>query len=99
VLTKHLHENDNDELKCDMSIENIEVKIAPKVIENEIVIRSPSVVHKPKNKIKIRMVKTKVTVKKSLPENPANTLHNLEEVCEAERALNIDLDLYQMEDF
>lgn len=82
-----------------MDIENIEVKIAPKVIEDEIVICSPIVVHKPKNKIKIRMVKTKVTAKKSLLDDPANTLHNLEEACEAEKALNIDLDLYQMEDF
>jgi hypothetical protein len=45
------------------------------------------------------MVKTKVTVKKSRLEKATSHLYDLEDSCGPEKTLNIDLGLYQMEDY
>ena len=65
------------------------------------VIGGSDVVRKPKAaKMKVRMDKSKVTVKKtSKLENATARLYDLEDTCEPEKPLNIDLGLYQMEDY
>jgi hypothetical protein len=97
ALTKNLHE---DALKLHLSIEEIKVEVTPKIIDNTLVLGAPSVIGKPKSKMKVnRMVKAKVTVKKSRLEKVTSHLYDLDDSCGPERTLNIDLGLYQMEDY
>lgn len=62
-------------------------------------IGAPHVMGKPHAKGKNRMVKAKVTIKKSRLERATSHLYDLEDSCTVEKTLNIDLDIYQMEDF
>ena len=97
ALTKHLHD---DALKLHLSIEEIKIEVTPKVIDNTLVLDAPSDIGKPKGKMKVnRMVKAKVTVKKSRLEKATSYLYDLENSCGPEKMLNIDLGLYQMEDY
>jgi len=98
-LTKQIHDNIHDDLKCDLSIDDVKVEVESKIIDEHMVIGSTQVMKKPKGKIKIRMVKEKVTVKKSRLEKVTSHLYDLEDSCGPEKILNIDLGLYQMEDF
>jgi hypothetical protein len=98
-LTKQIHDNIHDDLKCDLSIDDVKVEAESKIIDEHMVIGSTQVMKKPKGKIKMRMVKEKVTVKKSRLEKVTSHLYDLEDSCGPEKILNIDLGLYQMEDF
>lgn len=93
ALTKHVH----DELKCNLSVED--AKVEPTIIESPLTITQPQIVHKPKGKVKVRMVKPKVTTKKSRLDRATSCLYDLEDSHGPEKALNIDLGLYQMEDY
>ena len=87
-MTKH------DELKCHLIIED--AKVVPQIIDNTpLVISAPHVI-KAKSK---RMVKAKVTTKKSRIDRATSHLYDLEDSHGPESALNIDLGLYQMEDY
>jgi hypothetical protein len=94
-LTKHLH----DELKCNLTIED--AKLEPTLIDNSLAIAAPTrIVCKPKStKVKTRVVKAKMTTKKSRLDRATANLYDLEDSHGPEKALNIDLGLYQMEDF
>jgi hypothetical protein len=95
VLTKHVH----DDLKCNLTVEDAKVELAqvkPALIDNSLVIAAPSIVTQPK---KVRMVKAKVTPKKSRLDKATSHLYDLEDCHGPEKSLNIDLGLYQMEDF
>ncbi len=94
-MTKHIH----DELKCNSPLDDAKVEVAPQIIDNSVMISAPHVMGKSQNKVKTRMVKAKVTAKKSRLERATSHLYDLEDTCRAEKTLNIDLDLYQMEDF
>jgi hypothetical protein len=97
ALTKHLHD---DALKLNLSFEDVKVEVTPKIIDNTLVLGTPSVIGKSKSKIKVnRMVKGKVTVKKSRLEKATSHLYDLENSYGPEKTLNIDLGLYQMEDY
>ena len=95
-MTKHLHE---DALKSHLSIDDIKVEVAPKIIDNTMVIGAPNMMHKPKGKMKVRMDKAKVTPKKSRLEKATSHLYDLEDSHGPEKTLNIDFGLYQMEDY
>ena len=95
-MTKHLHE---DSLKCPIGIDDLKVEVVPKLISTPMVLGTPHINPKPKNKMKTRMVKAKVTPKKSRLEKATSHLYDLEDSCGPEKVLNIDLGLYQMEDF
>ena len=96
-MTKQLHD---DALKINLSIEDVKVEVTPKIIDDALVLGTPSVIGKPKSKMKVnRMVKAKVTVKKSRLEKATSHLYDLEDSCGPEKTLNIDLGLYQMEDY
>jgi hypothetical protein len=70
------------------------------MIDNSMVIGGSGIVRKPKNKVKVGVAKSKMTPKKaSRLDKATNCLYDLEEAHEPERALNLDLDLYQMEDY
>ena len=95
-MTKNVHE---DALKP-LCIDDAKIEVSPKMIDNSVVIGGSHVVRKPKNKMNIRMVKNKMPVKKtSRLEKATRCLYDLEEGHEPEKPLNIDLGLYQMEDY
>jgi hypothetical protein len=96
ALTKNINE---DSLKLNLSIEDAKVEVIPKIIDNTLVLGASNVMRKPKGKMKVRMVKAKVTVKKSRLEKATSHLYDLEDSCGPEKPLNIDFGLYQMEDF
>jgi len=96
ALTKHLHE---DALKCHLSVEDIKIEVTPKIIDNTMVLGAPSIMPKPKEKMKTRMEKAKMTAKKSRLEKATSHLYDLENSCGPEKPLNIDFGLYQMEDY
>jgi hypothetical protein len=97
ALTKHVHD---EALKAPFTIEDAKVEVAPKIIDNSMVIGGSHIVRKPKNKMNVRMVKNKVPVKRtSRLERAIQHLYDLEEAHEPGKPLNIDLGLYQMEDY
>ena len=64
------------------------------------IIGDEQIVPKPKNKMKVRMVKSKMSVKKtSRLDKATNNLYDLEDAHGPEKPLNIDFGLYQMEDY
>jgi hypothetical protein len=91
ALTKHVHD---DALKCHLSVE-----VAPEIIDNSMVIGGSRIMHEPKGKMKVRMVKSKMTVKRSRLEKATHHLYDLEETHGPEKPLNIDFGIYQMEDY
>jgi hypothetical protein len=95
VLTKPIH----DELKCSLTLEDEKVEVAPQIIHNTIQIGTTHIMHKPKEKMKVRVVKAKVPVKRSRLEKVTSHLYDLEDCNGPEKRLNIDFDLYQMEEY
>ncbi len=96
-MTKHItHE---DALKTPLSIEDGKIEVAHKILDPSLVIGGSQVVRKPKT-AKVRMEKTKMSPKKtSRLENATAHLYDLEDAHEAEKPLNIDFGLYQMENY
>lgn len=95
-MTKQVHD---EALRYHIAVEDPKVEVAPQIIDNRMVIAGPRIVRKTKGKVKVRMVKAKVTAKKSGLEKATSQLYDLEEDCAPEKPLNIDLGLYQMEDY
>ena len=95
-MTKHLHE---DAIKP-LGIEDVKIEIIPETIDHSLVMGGGQIVRKPKNKMKVRMVKSKMPVKKtSRLDKATNLLYDLEDAYGPEKPLNIDFGLYQMEDY
>ena len=95
-MTKNVHE---DAIKP-LCIDDVKIEVSPKMIDNSVVIGGSQVVRKPKNKMNARMVKNKMPVKRtSRLERATQHLYDLEDAHEPEKPLNIDLGLYQMEDY
>jgi hypothetical protein len=98
-LTKHTSVHD-EALKNQLTIEDVKVEVVPRMIDNSMVMGGSHIVRKPKSKMKVRMVKSKVPVKRtSRLEKATQHLYDLEEANEPEKPLNIDFGLYQMEDY
>ena len=98
-MTKHASLHD-EAIKNTLTIEDVKVEAVPKMIDNSMVMGGSQIVHKPKSKIKVRMVKSKMPVKRtSRLEKAIQHLYDLEDAHEPEKPLNIDLGLYQMEDY
>jgi uncharacterized membrane protein YjjP (DUF1212 family) len=96
ALIKHLPE---DVLKS-LGIEDVKVEVVPKTIDHSMVIGGGQIVRKPKNKTKVRMVKSKMPVKRiSRLDKATDHLYDLEDAHGPEKPLNIDFGLYQMEDY
>ena len=88
----------DEALKNPLIIEDVKVEVVPKMIDNSMVMGGSRIVRKPKNKMKVRMVKSKVPVKRtSRLEKAMQHLYDLEDAHEPEKAFNIDFGLYQME--
>ena len=96
-MTKHLPE---EALKVPFGLEDAKVEVAPKNIAHSMVIGSPNNFRTPKGKMKVRTVKSKMTVKRtSRLEKATHHLYDLEDTHGPEKPLNIDFGLYQMEDY
>jgi len=95
-LTKQV----SDDLKCHLTVEDAEVDVKPEVIDNTLVIAAPHIVPQHESsKIEVRIVKPKMTTKKSNLEKATSHLYDLEDSHGAEKCIDIDLGLYQMEDY
>ena len=98
-MTKPLSVND-EVLKNPFSIEDAKVEVIPKMIGDSMAINGSQMDHKPKSKMKVTMIKPKTPVKRTSRLCKATqNLFNLEETNDLEKPLNIDLNLYQMEDY
>jgi hypothetical protein len=89
-LTKHLN---------DLAVDELKVEVMPKIIDNTIMLNAANMTQKPKGKMKVRMVKAKVTPKRSRLEKATSHLYDLENSVGPEKPLNIDFGLYQMENY
>ncbi len=78
----------------------MKVEVVPKMIDNSMVISGPHMSPKHKNKMKVGLAKSKMAPKRtSRLDKATEYLYDLEGAHEAEKPLNIDLGLYQMEDY
>ncbi len=96
-MTKHLQE---ESLKC--HLDDAKIEVVPQTIDNSMVLCGGHVhvAAKPDGKLKVRMVKPKVNIaKKTRLGKVTQELYDLESGSEPEKVLNIDLGLYQMEDY
>jgi hypothetical protein len=96
VLTKPLHD---DALKSPLDIDDVKIEVVPKNINPAMVLAVPNITRKPKEKMKVRMVKSKVTTRKSRLEKATSHLYDLEDCSGPEKTLDIDFGLYQMEEY
>jgi hypothetical protein len=95
-LTKHLPE---DILKP-LGIDELKIEIVPKQIDHSMVIGGSQIERKPKGKMKVRTVKSKMPAKRvSRLDKATASLYDLEDSHGPEKPLNIDFGLYQMEDY
>ena len=81
-------------------LEDVKVGVIPKMVDDSLVIGGTHIDRKPKNDMKVGMVKPKAPAKRNSRLLKATQyLYDLEETHGSEKTLNIDLDLYQMEDY
>ena len=94
--------SDETGLKCHVTLEEA-TKVSPivtdAIVKNALVIRGSSIRSEQEGKRRRALVKTRVSLLRSRLGRIMRGLHDLESGNEPEKPLNIDLDLYQMEDF
>ncbi len=96
ALTKHIHD---EALKNPLAIEDIKVEVIPKILDNSLAIAGARIIPEPAAELNSRTVKPKVTAKKTKLGRALSQLYNLEASNKPDKLLNLDLDLYQMENF
>jgi len=89
--------------RIDETFEDTKIEITPQLIDNTLHLCTPSCIHYDSNiktltTTKKPVMKTKMTKKTQL-EKATHQLYDLENYGATEKTLNIDLDLYQMEDY
>lgn len=94
-MTKHVHD---EALKCPLNIDNVKVEVVPKILDNSLAIAGGRIIPEP-TELSARTVKPKVTAKKTKLGKALSQLYNLEVGNKPDKLLNLDLDLYQMENF
>lgn len=98
-MTKHVCVHD-EALKNQLTIEDAKVEVVPKMNDDPMVMGSLHIGTKPKRNMKVTMIKQTAHVKRTSRLSKATqNLYDLEESTGPEKTLNIDLDLYQMEDY
>jgi hypothetical protein len=96
VLTKNLHD---DALKP-LGVEDAKFEVVSKTLDHSVELADSHVVRKPKGKMKVRTVKSKMNVKRTSRLYKATQhLYDLEDAHGPEKTLNVDFGLYQMEDY
>lgn len=100
MLTKQA--NPEDTIKCHLEIDatdKLNENMNDLIEKNALVISSAKINVVEEDKVKIALVKARKNVKKSKFEKITEKLYDLEPRGLPEKQLNIDLDLYQMEDY
>jgi hypothetical protein len=100
TVTKH---EDLLKVRIDENFENTKIEIAPQLVDNTLHLCTPVCTHfdsevKAVVESKKPVVKAKM-VKKTLLEKVTHHLYDLENCHTVEKVVDIDLDLYQMEDY
>ncbi len=90
-MTKQVHDV--------LGVEDLKVEVIPQIIDNTIVISASHATRKPRGKVKARVAKAKVAAKRSRLEGIMGHLYDLEDNVDPDKPLNVDLGLYQMENF
>ena len=99
ALTKH------EELKChlDENLDDAKIEIVPQIVDNTLHLCAPGHVSDVDVESVVEskpvMVKAKVTKIKTELEQATMQLYDLESGAKSAKVLDIDLDLYQMEDY
>ena len=96
MLTKHLQD---DVLRPTLNTEDLKLEIMPNIVDNTDTIADFHPISKQKTKIKHKTSKTQIQHRKTRLEKVTSHLYDLEETHCQETCLNLDLDLYQMEDY
>jgi len=90
----------DDASKPPIDLDDCKVDVAPKIIDDPIVTTAREISRKPRSKVKSRVSKPKAAVKRtSQLEKATACLYDLEGAHGPEKTLNIELDLYQMENY
>ena len=95
-MTKQVHE---DNLRYHLTVDPAKIEVVPQTLDNRLTIAGPAVTRKPKGKMKVGMVKAKVTAKKTPLGKATANLYDLEDSHAPEKPLGIDFGLYQMEQY
>ncbi len=97
-MTKH-----EEIIKChlDENLDDAKIEVVPQLVDNTLHLCVPGHIHdelavKPK---KLKVVKTKMTTAQTELEKATSQLYDLESGARPAKVLDIDLDLYQMEDY
>jgi hypothetical protein len=100
ALTKQA--SDETALKCHVTLEEgnkVSPSVTEAIVKNALVIRSASVRPEQEGKCKRALVKNRVSLLRSRLGRIMRRLYDIESGNETEKPLNIDLDLYQMENY
>jgi hypothetical protein len=101
ALTKPLVD---DSLKChlDVNLDDAKISVVPQLVDNTLPLLAQGV-HVPTavavSPKKVHAVKSKVTKTRTRLDKATSQLYDLESGCGPEKALDIDLGLYQMEEY
>jgi hypothetical protein len=82
-------------------LDDAKIEVVPQTLDNTMVLcgAHSHVTAEPEGKLTVQMVKPKMNTKKTRLEKTTQHLYDLESGNEPEKVLNIDLDLYQMENY
>lgn len=94
-MTKHIHD---EALKCPINVEDLKVEVVPKMIDNSLAIGGARIIPEPTGELNSRQIKPKAASRKTKLSRAMSQLYNLEVGNKPDKVLNIDLDLYQMEE-
>ena len=98
-MTKHVSVNE-EALKNPLTIEDVKVVDVPKMVDDSLTIGSSHVGRKSRRQMRSAIITPKAAVKRtSRLYKATQCLYDLEKANSPEQPLNIDLDLYQMEDY
>ncbi|XHH08959.1 MAG: hypothetical protein ACFCUE_15555 [Candidatus Bathyarchaeia archaeon] len=93
------------ELKCHLeeNLDDAQITVTPQLVDNTLHLCVPSCIHEIDQVVvepkKLEMVKPKMTTIKTELETITSQLYDLECGVKPAKVLDIDLDLYQMEDY
>ncbi len=95
-MTRHVHD---ETLKSPLNVDDVKVEVVPKILDNSLAIAGARLIPEPVSELNAQTVKPKATAKKSKLGRALSQLYNLEVGNKPDKILNLDLDLYQMENF
>jgi hypothetical protein len=89
----------DDLTRCHLTVEEPKIEIVPDIMGKCRVLGDSRIITNPKDNFKTGMLESKMNVKKNALEKATEQLYDIEETHEPEKLLQIDFDLYQMENY